>query len=49
MAVLLGGKRVVDYSLLIGPKGVTVLSAIRTSDIFAQTSYPEGTTKVKFL
>ena len=48
MAVLLGGKWVV-YSPLIGPKGVTVLSVIRTSNIFAQASYPKGTTKAKFL
>ena len=42
-------KRVVDRLPLNKAKGTTVLSAIRTNDIFAQASYQGGTTKEKFL
>lgn len=44
-----GGKRVIDHSPISRPKGTTVISAIRTDGVFAQTSYPGGTTKEKFL
>ena len=45
----MGGRRVVDSSPLSKPKGTTVISAIRTDGVFAQTSYPGGTTRAKFL
>lgn len=45
----LGGKRLVDHSPLNKPKAITVLAAIRTDGVFAQASYPGGTTKEKFL
>lgn len=44
-----GGKGGVDRSPLNKPKGTTVLSAIRTNGIFAQTDCQGGTTKEKFL
>lgn len=44
----IGGKRVVDHSPLNKPKGITVLSAIRSDGVFAQANYPGGTTKEKF-
>lgn len=45
----LAGKRLVDHSPLNKPKATTVLAAIRTDGVFAQTNYPGGTTKEKFL
>ena len=45
----LGGERLVGHSPLNKPKATTVLAAISTDGVFAQTSYPGGTTKEKFL
>ena len=45
----LGGKRVVDRSPLNKPRGTTVLAAIRTDGVFAQSNYQGGMTTEKFL
>ena len=37
----------IDHSPISKPKGTTVISAIRTDGVFAQTSYAGGTTKKK--
>lgn len=45
----IGGQRVVDHSPLNKPRGTTLISAIRSNEVFAQTSYTGGTTKERFL
>lgn len=45
----IGKLRVVDRSPLNKPKGTTLISAIHSDGVFAQTSYLGGTTKERFL